>query len=370
MSSRNRKRIAVFLYSLQDMGGAVRVAVNLANRCAEDYEVLVVELGLSGHSAFPLDSRICVRSLNAAEGRLRDHVKNAVVPLARELKSFKADLVLGICAEESAVSAAAAKLIGIPGIFCDHGALINQLDDRTTTILRRLCSMLSAATVVLTEQSRCDYLKLFNAQPDKVFCIPNWIPSVLADYPACSDISQKRMIWAGRFDHEKGVDKLCDIAEKVLPTHPDWTWDVYGSSVLDEEPFDIEREIEERGLAGRLRLCGTYDDITEVFPKYSIGTLTSYREGLPLFLLEALPFGLPTISFDIQTGPRDIIVNGTNGYLVEPYDCDAYAHTLSALMESEFERSLLQLGALERCMLFEQESVYAMWRKLFDRFGV
>ena len=51
--------------------------------------------------------------------------------------------------------------------------------------------------------------------------------------------------------------------------------------------------------------------------------LPSYREGVPLVLLEAKISMVPSISFDIQTEPNEIIRDGVNGYLVQPYDVDA-----------------------------------------------
>ena len=53
--------------------------------------------------------------------------------------------------------------------------------------------------------------------------------------------------------------------------------------------------------------------------------LPSYREGLPLVLLEAAACGLPMISFDIATGPNEIIRDKINGSLIPPYDCEKMA---------------------------------------------
>ena len=51
--------------------------------------------------------------------------------------------------------------------------------------------------------------------------------------------------------------------------------------------------------------------------------LTSHSEGFGMVLLEAISFGLPCISYDCPSGPRDIIENDVNGYLVPMDDFEA-----------------------------------------------
>ncbi|MEG0324544.1 MAG: hypothetical protein RR619_11160, partial [Raoultibacter sp.] len=71
-ASNMRPRIGVFLSSLSDMGGAIRVAVLLANRLCNDFPVEIIELTGGESHAFPLDGRVCVRSLRLdGQARLR-----------------------------------------------------------------------------------------------------------------------------------------------------------------------------------------------------------------------------------------------------------------------------------------------------------
>ena len=110
-----------------------------------------------------------------------------------------------------------------------------------------------------------------------------------------------------------------------------------------------------------------YKDVRDVFPRYAIGTLTSYREGLPLFLLEGSAFGLPLVSFDVDTGPRDIITEGENGCLIEPYDHDAYACALGRLMDDEDERARMSAASHRRADAFSEDAIYEKWKALIAR---
>ena len=359
----NKTHIGFFVSSLSELGGAIRVATSLANRMCEDYDVTIIERLPHTECAFPLDVRIQVVSLEIDDARFRGQFVSARKLLANVLKENNINVLFGICVEESAMSILPCRAAKIPLVCCDHGALINQLDDKTTTLLRRICARFTGYLVLLTNQTAQDYERLFNTPKEKLFVIQNWISNQMLNDKNC-DVSAKRILWAGRLDPEKGIDLLVEIGKRVLPSHPDWIWDIYGTAVLDGNGFDLKTSIEEAGLEGRMRLCGTYEKTQDVFPNYSVGTLTSYREGLPLFLLEALAYAMPLVSFDVDTGPRDIIDHGKNGYLVKSYDCHEYASYLEKLIESEELRRQFSVASAVKAQDFSEEDIYQKWQAL------
>lgn len=364
-NKRDKRTVGFFLSSLQDMGGAVRVAVSLANRFCNNYHVVIIERGTHASLAFPLDERITVISLECTAQRFRQQAVQVRRPLTHALKENNVDILLGICAEESAMAIVPCRAAKTKLVFCDHGALINQLNDKTTTLLRRVCALTCNKTVVLTRQSAQDYQRLFHISARKIEVIPNWVSNeLLLGAPLCA-VQEKRILWAGRLDHEKGIDHLFEIARRVMPTHPDWVWDVWGAAVLDETSnFDLQGKLEEAGLAQQVCLRGRYEHTQEVFPCYSIATLTSYREGLPVFLLEAMAYGLPLLSFDVDTGPRDLIMPGVNGFLVQPFDYDRYAACLGKLMSSEQLRKDFSASAKQEVQRFGEDAIYPAWAAL------
>lgn len=67
-------------------------------------------------------------------------------------------------------------------------------------------------------------------------------------------------------------------------------------------------------LENQLILTGNVSNVSEYMQQASIYVMTSRSEGLPMVLLEAAQNGLPMVSFDIQTGPSEIIEDGKNGF--------------------------------------------------------
>ena len=96
--------------------------------------------------------------------------------------------------------------------------------------------------------------------------------------------------------------------------------------------------------------------------------MTSYFEGFGMVLIEAQSYALPTISFDIATGPRDIIEDDKSGYLIKDNDLNKYATKLKTLMQDENLR--VKMGAKSKEIVkskFSKEVVMKQWMELFER---
>lgn len=357
------KKIAIVVPCLHVAGGSVKVATWMANRFAEICDVALISCDSFSTLAFDTDPRVRTFFLNLEGQRVIKKVLNGRLPLTELLVTFDVDLIFAIGTYEALVSLYPARKKGVPLVFCDHGALINQWNDYRMRIIRWLDARFSSKTVTLTEKSRSDYVDLLGIPEGKVRCIPN---AIAKDFEIggghyCSDAN--KILWAGRLSEEKGVDYLLEIASRVLPSRSDWVWDVYGA-VSSDRYKNLPAEIEEMGLGEQLILKGHAKDMKSVYCSHSIGVLTSLREGLPLFLLEGKACGLPLVSFDVDTGPRDILSDGEDGYLVDCYDIDDFSRKLGTLMDDLALRERMSAQALRTVGRFSEECVLEKWLSL------
>lgn len=107
---------------------------------------------------------------------------------------------------------------------------------------------------------------------------------------------------------------------------------------------DIETLIAGMGLEGRVLLLGARDDVPEIMRIMDVYCLSSFREGLPLSLLEAMAAGIPVVGTDVP-GIRDVIVNGDTGLLVPSDDPARLSETLfKVLADGRLARGLSQRG--------------------------
>ena len=101
------------------------------------------------------------------------------------------------------------------------------------------------------------------------------------------------------------------------------------------DPENIEKDIHalirKYGIADKVLFLGYRDDVHAVLPCLDIFCLTSFKEGLPLSLIEAMACGLPVVGTDVE-GIRVVIESGRNGFLVENHDSGDLARVLSILI--------------------------------------
>ena len=88
----------------------------------------------------------------------------------------------------------------------------------------------------------------------------------------------------------------------------------------------FQKRIERIGAEKHIRLLGYREDVLEIIQAADVFVISSYQEGLPVALMEAMAAGLPCIASNIR-GNLDLL-GGHSSLLFEPYDVE----TLSGLM--------------------------------------
>src|SRR5690606_19473161 len=93
----------------------------------------------------------------------------------------------------------------------------------------------------------------------------------------------------------------------------------------------------------------------------------SRSEGLPMAMLEAMSVGLPVVSFDCYTGPRDILSFGVDGYLVAGQRVDGLAAAMKAMIAAGPERVKLGKAAARTAQRYRLPAVIEQWERLLQR---
>ncbi len=117
---------------------------------------------------------------------------------------------------------------------------------------------------------------------------------------------------------------------------------------------DVRGYIEQNGLLDKVILTGYRSDVQDLLSIADVFCLTSYREGLPISLLEAMSAGLPVVGTNVS-GIRNVIVQGQNGYLVELGDCVELKRALCMLLTNDQLR--YSCGQKARNMVIDNYSI-------------
>lgn len=190
------------------------------------------------------------------------------------------------------------------------------------------------------------------------------IPNPLSFVPQqISSLNQKKAICVGSISYNKGYDLLISAWEQVATKHPDWTVSIYGKG----DTSQLQKLIDQKGLTKQVVFCGPSSQIQEKYLESSFLILPSRSEGFGMVLIEAMACGLPCISFDCPCGPRDIIEDGKNGYLVEPEQVNLLADAINKTIEDS--DSLHRMGAYARNSIraYQIEVIASLWRQLFSQ---
>lgn len=210
--------------------------------------------------------------------------------------------------------------------------------------------------VVLTEVDKMQWDKKCN----NAIHIPNPNPLKNDDV---SSLHNKKAVAIGRLDAQKGYDMLISAWALVVKIQPDWILNIYGSGELENI---LLQQIIELNLSQSVFLKGITNDVVENYLDSSIYLMTSRYEGLPMVLIEAISCGLPIVSFDCNCGPREIISNGIDGFLVEPNNVREFATKVIQLIDDEILRKQMGQNAYGKSKMYSLEVIMPLWEKLFS----
>jgi glycosyltransferase involved in cell wall biosynthesis len=199
---------------------------------------------------------------------------------------------------------------------------------------------------------------------EAIYVIPNPIGEQFVGHHGSNGTSAHHTVVAmGRMHPLKGFDRLLTAFAKCAERHPDWTLRIVGEGA---ERARLQARSLELGLQSRIRLDTVTKEPEKVLRDSDLFVLSSHYEGFPMVLLEAMACGLPVISFDCLSGPREMIRDGIDGVLVPPDDVEALAKAMDSLMGDQQERQRLAVRAVEVRERFGLPRVMAMWSEVLD----
>jgi glycosyltransferase involved in cell wall biosynthesis len=354
-------------------GGTERVAAILANFWArQHWDVTVVTLDSESEDFYVLDPLVRRVSLNLAgeSANVFDAlVQNGrrVVALRRVIRQVRPDVALSMMSTPNVLLAFARRAIpNLRAIGSEHCYPPHAPLGRVWSTLRsRMYGRLSAV-VALTHEC-AEWIRTHSSAP-RVLVIPN--PAVwplpdnaprIAPEALCPP-GRKTLLAAGRLNTVKNYGVLIHAFSQLADKYPDWNLVILGEG---PERLSLESTIRDKMLGARIFVPGIAGNVGEWYAHADLYVMTSRSEGFPMALAEALCHGLPAVSFDCDTGPRDIIRHGIDGLLVPPNDSTALIDALDRAMGDADLRKQLAARAHDARERFSIEKIGKMWEELF-----
>lgn len=358
------------IHGLKNSGGMERVITTKANYLAEiyGYKITIVTLNGTGQSFFKLHESIkvkpfCVEQLKSLRDFINKESPDVFIStggkeisiLPRLSSHFKRMVEIHFCFYFSLLRESAA---GRGIVHRIYGLL---------KLLRYIYFLnFSDAVVSLTSK---DSLKWRHFLPFvKTVTIGNPIPFISNDQfsnKVLMDNSTIRFIAIGRLDSQKGFNDLieiCSIFKGKYKSRP-WSIDIYGDGELKN--FLLSK-IERLNLQENVIIHDPVGNLAPIYQRATALLMTSYYEGMPMVLLEALSFGTPCIAFDCDSGPSELIHDGSNGFLISKRNKQKFVSSMLEIAEMSDERlNVLSLNALAMVDKYKIDKIMVDWTYLF-----
>lgn len=362
-------------------GGMERVLANKANYLMErGYEVVIVTTDQQGLPPFfPLDGRIrCIDLHIGYEENNGKSVWNKLLHFPLKQYRHKKRLTRVLLQERPDITVS---------MFCNDAGFITDINDGSKKVLEihfskfkrlqynrkgvwRLADLWRSRQdekvvkrfdrfVVLTEEDRGYWGVLPN-----IAVIPN---ANTFRTEQVAPLDDKKVIAIGRYEYQKGFDRLIEAWRLVAKRFPDWRLDIVGEG---EEWGALLQLIIRHRLENQVNLVRPVKQVETVYLSASILALTSHYEGLPMVLLEAQTFGLPIVAFGCRCGPKDVVTDGEDGFLVPEGDIQGLADRLMELMQNEQLRKAMGRKAKETSHHYEEETIMNKWMEIFRSLDV
>ena len=338
----NKKEISILINAL-DNGGAENVCLNLANSFInEGLDVTLVVLYESDKSMSKyLDPRIKLINLSVSRARY------AVFAIYKYLKEFEPVKLL-VFNHQLLMIAITYKLL-LRKNFNIYSRGINTLSKELNSnasffngkLMKNLIKLIYPrvdGVVCQSQGMKEDLIMLIPSLSGKVITINNPLNDRYKGIPVQNVDDNDYVLFVGRLEKQKNLQMAVEIFNSLLEKSPSLDFYIVGEG---SEEVALKKLVYDLKLTDKVHFLGVINDPKQLASLYfnaKATILTSLFEGFPNVLVESISFGTPVVAFDCMSGPKDIILNKRNGYLININDSNEFKNKLLKTIETDWCR--------------------------------
>lgn len=357
-------KIVAFIFDLS-VGGAQGVLVNVANHLAKkddiDIEIVVQNLNNPVYKdELNPDIRITNLQVNSTKEMLK--------PLKKFIASNDFDYAFAF-SPEIAVNLVWARKSEKKN-YTIVGRCINTLSYEfkhassffrrviTRGLVKRFYHKVDYA-VAQSQGMADDLINNFKFKQHQIVVINNAMNPNFENEANLHEIEQKDdnyILYVGRFEEQKGLNLLLDAASKMK--NETVKFFLLGSGSKKEE---LEKQAISLKLDDRVVFIDYTRDVMKYFKGAKFTVLSSYYEGFPNVLVESIACGTPVVAFDLPSGPKEIIIEGENGYLVEYLNCEQLAEKMDMALNVKWDERVIK----DTAMRYSRANIMKKYENLF-----
>lgn len=350
-----------FCVDSMESGGAERVVSNLSHYFVEqgNQVSIIMVSSLKKKSFYTLNDKVDLLAI--CDGKKQGvNIIKKVFLLRKTIKKLAPDVVVSFLPHVNIYTDWAIRKLKIPHIVSERNNPYVDPRGKIQRFLKNKCFKKADGCVFQTS----DAMKYFQGKAKgRQIIIYNplnlqWRPD---DY---NFDREKKVVAVGRMQPQKNFNLLLKAFKEFSLNNKDYILEIFGDG--EEKPI-LENIAKEQGFANKIVFRGHSPNWHKQAYKASIFVLSSDYEGMPNALLEAMALGIPSISTDCPIGgPKEIIQDGKNGFLVPVGDFKAIAEKMQVLVS---DKDLSDNVAKESIKINEKlscEEIGGQWLKFIE----
>jgi len=314
----------------------------------------------------PVISEVTVHNLNAARAR------EMLIPMVRNIKRFDPDVIF---TSEDNLNV----FVSLSAILARSGAKISASSRITPSLVysdrwfskgwllgvfqKLMLKRVDVATCVSKDMAN-EYNLIFGAA--RFQCVYNIVfdedfvrkSNEKVSHPWFDDHSIPIVVAAGTLSPRKGFSDLIS-AIKLVRGEKEVRLMILGDGPLRES---LQEKINREFLNDAVVLLGHHDNPLKFFSNSDVFVLSSYAEGLPNVLVEAMACGCTPVATDCPTGPSEVLNNNEYGYLVPMGDPNCMALGIINALRNPISKEKLD----EAVEPFTEKVVIGKHRSILD----
>lgn len=240
-------------------------------------------------------------------------------------------------------------------IFHMHASEFDKFYDNSSRIVRRFISYVlnRVDKVVAVSPEWQNYYKQF---------APNQTAAVYNAVPAGIPITRKKtknILTLGKIGKRKGSYDLLEVAKRIEKIDSEITFSICGDGEINKFK-EISKQL------GNLYVYEWLNEQqkVEMFENTALHFLPSYKEGLPMAILETMSYGISNLSTNIG-GIPSVIQDGSNGFICEPGDIEDMTEKIVNFFSNESHKELEENAKRTINQNFSMISYIKSWEKIY-----
>lgn len=349
------KNITFIIRSLR-LGGAERVLTEVCNYICNMYNITIITFHEEAQEYTLADNikRINLE-LNCSLRDLPDEIK--------ELKKIgmqtRPDLIISFDTLANLYSLMAFKNENVKVGIAERNAPKHVKLRIHTKMLRDVLYKYADFYIFQTNEASQYYSKIIK---NNEYYIAN---PVMASIPYKSQKNNNEIIAIGRLTYQKNYPFLIDVFAEFNKAHKNYVLRIFGEGT--DKPL-LDELIKRKKIEDNVIFEGNITNIHKEISDAKIFVLCSHFEGIPNALLEAMAMGFPVVSIDCPVGgPKLLIQDSINGYLVKEGDKDTFVKRLNVLVENEEIANRLGNEALNVRNIFSIDNICNEWIEMLEK---